>query len=92
MGFFLFNKKKKKKKDTIRDIAKERMKGIIERQRKEQNKEYSIPLNVNPEEISNLIKDYAQRRLNVSKSNVKVHMTKDDKSLTIVANILFYRR
>jgi hypothetical protein len=86
-----FSRKKKK----TGEIAKERMNSfvrgtsgaaVIERGQ-------TIKLeNSSDEEINSIvtyIKDYAYRNLSVDKKNVKVHISKEGNSVTIVASIIY---
>ncbi|WP_169999577.1 hypothetical protein [Petrotoga halophila] len=48
--------------------------------------------NVKQEELDfviNYIKDYAVKHLSVKKEDVKVHVSKEGNSITIVANIIY---
>lgn len=82
------------KKKTSRDIAVKRMQSFV-RSSETPPKTTSTALkfeDVQDTEINSIvgyIKDYAYRNLSVDKNNVKVHISKEGNSVTIVASIVY---
>jgi len=83
MGFF-------SRKEKSRDVAVKRLNSFVRTTRGTtrtmENKKDEINYMVE------YIKDYAYRNLNVEKNDVKVHITKDGSSVTLVANIFYEGR
>lgn len=82
------------KKDSSRDIAVKRMQSFVRNGENSPNKSSTALKfeDVQDNEIDAIvkyIKDYAYRNLSVDKNNVKVHISKEGNSVTIVASIVY---
>ncbi|SHE94097.1 hypothetical protein SAMN02745164_01455 [Marinitoga hydrogenitolerans DSM 16785] len=95
MGWFNFGKKK-----ASRDVALKRMQNLVGN-RRENISNISIRergnvavaerynVNINPNEISKVIRDYVRKKAKIDGKNVKIHISKDENGYTIVTNIFF---
>ncbi|MGY4687104.1 hypothetical protein [Petrotoga sp. DB-2] len=83
----------KSKKNKSRETAIKRMNSFLSTSdRKNGPKSQMRFENVKQEELDfviNYIKDYAVKHLAVKKEDVKVHVSKEGNSITIVANIIY---
>lgn len=76
------------KKEKSRDVAVKRLNSFV----RSANRDLSKNMENKAEEIKYMvdyIKDYAYRNLEVEKNDVKVHVTKEGNSLTLVASIFY---
>ncbi|PNR94857.1 hypothetical protein [Petrotoga sp. 9PWA.NaAc.5.4] len=84
-----FTKKSKKTRET----AVKRMNSFLNSSERKNSKVTQLKFeNVDEKELDyviNYIKDYAVKHLSVKKEDVKVHVSKDGNSITIVANIIY---
>jgi len=83
----------KSKKNKSRETAIKRMNSFLSTSDRKNGEKSQIRFeNVKQEELDyviNYIKDYAVKHLSVKKEDVKVHVSKEGNSITIVANIIY---
>ncbi|RAO99843.1 hypothetical protein PW5551_02110 [Petrotoga sp. 9PW.55.5.1] len=83
----------KKKKSKTRETAKKRMNSLLTTSDRKNGSSGQLRFeNVSEDELDyviDYIKDYAVKHLSVKKENVKVHVSKEGNSITIVANIIY---
>jgi septum formation topological specificity factor MinE len=83
----------KKKKSKTRETAIKRMNSFLTTSNRKNGSSSQLRFeNVSEDELDyviDYIKDYAVHHLSVKKENVKVHVSKEGNSITIVANIIY---
>ncbi|GAB6188668.1 hypothetical protein JCM30566_04070 [Marinitoga arctica] len=95
MGWFNFGRKK-----SSRDVALKRMQSLVGSRREKisnisfgKNANVAIAerydMNINPNEVSKVIRDFITKKSKIDGKNIKIHISKDENGYTIVTNIFF---